>query len=100
MTVPDEVLSYMAATQQLEEVLAANWSGDVPLRFVISETLPLCPTLDQYVVRIVRHGMSDVLNWLGEEVGPEPDDKTHFVLAGCTMFVSASANTALMRSFR
>ena len=40
--------------------------------------------------RIVRHGMRDVLLWLGESVGPEPGAPTHAVFApgNRTMFVS------------
>lgn len=30
--------------------------------------------------RIVRHGMADVLRWLGEEVGPKPGEQLHAVV--------------------
>lgn len=32
------------------------------------------PTPGEEARRIVRHGYADVLEWLGEEVGPEPDE--------------------------
>lgn len=33
------------------------------------------PTPGEWARRYVRHGMSDILEWLGEPVGPEPDER-------------------------
>lgn len=50
---------------------------------VVSAALPVDPSPGQVVKRMVRHGLADVLEWLGEPVGPRPHDKTHaFLMAG------------------
>lgn len=39
---------------------------------------PLClrsPTLAEEARQIVRHGLADVLTWLGEDVGPAPGER-------------------------
>lgn len=38
---------------------------------------PRDPTPGEWARRYVRHGLADVLEWLGEPVGPEPDAKVH-----------------------
>lgn len=60
------------------------------LKVIESELLPRPPTDAQWVHRYVRHGMSDVLDWLGEPVGPHPDDQTHVIIAGDTILASAT----------
>jgi len=40
------------------------------LPMVISAALPIPPTDTDNIIRTVRHGLADVLEWLGEEVGP------------------------------
>lgn len=55
---------------------------------VVSPWLPIAPTDGVDIVRMVRHGLADVLAWLGEDVGPKPGDKTHAVLIQGTLFVS------------
>lgn len=57
---------------------------------VESDALPIKPTPGAWARRYVRHGLSDVLAWLGEEVGPEPDAETHALLVGGTMHASAA----------
>lgn len=47
---------------------------------LVSPTLPLAPSTGEWARRLVRHGMAEVLEWLGEDVGPEPDALTHVVL--------------------
>lgn len=43
----------------------------------IAPWLPLVPHHTEQARRIVRHGMADVLKWLGEDVGPKPSDEAH-----------------------
>jgi len=45
-----------------------------------SGALPVDPTPAEEARRIVRHGMKDVLEWLGERVGPRPKAATHAVV--------------------
>lgn len=47
---------------------------------ITSGVLPLTPSPGQDARRIVRHGLADVLAWLGEPVGPKEGEKTHAVL--------------------
>ena len=47
---------------------------------VVSPLLPgPAPSHKEDAVRIVRHGMRDVLEWLGEDPGPAPGARTHIV---------------------
>jgi hypothetical protein len=50
--------------------------------------LPVAPTDAENIVRQVRHGLADVLEWLGEDVGPKPGACTHAVTTPTAMFVS------------
>ena len=52
--------------------------GGIPA--FVSPLLPALPSPGEQARRVVRHGLADVLEWLGEEVGPAPDAMTHFVL--------------------
>ncbi len=54
----------------------------------VSQLLPITPTIEVDVTRIVRHGLADVLEWLGEEVGPKPGEQIHVMLAGSQLIVS------------
>lgn len=45
------------------------------LRVVVSPLATRKPTPGEWARRFVRHGMADVLDWLGEDVGPHPDDR-------------------------
>jgi hypothetical protein len=47
---------------------------------VVSPALPIQPSHREDARRIVRHGYTDVLAWLGEEVGPKPGELTHALL--------------------
>lgn len=38
----------------------------------VSELLPMRPSHTEDAVRMVRHGLADVLEWLGEDAGPRP----------------------------
>ncbi len=57
---------------------------------VESDVLPLVPSPGMVGRRLVRHGLADVLAWLGEDVGPEPDAQTHALMVGNTIHASAS----------
>ncbi len=45
----------------------------------VSKHLPLHPSAGEVARRIVRHGLADVLAWLGEKIGPRPEDLTHAI---------------------
>lgn len=47
---------------------------------MVSDQLPLPVSPGEEARRIVRHGMAEILEWLGEEVGPRPGDRVHVVL--------------------
>ncbi|RHA38725.1 DUF6221 family protein [Cellulomonas rhizosphaerae] len=49
---------------------------------IVSALLPMEPTPGEDAVRIVRHGLRDILEWLGEDVGPAPGVPTHSVMSG------------------
>lgn len=77
----------------------------VPL--LISPALPMRPSPGEVGRRIARHVMADVLEWLGEPVGPKPDELTHWVMGfdpaggndwvpSWTVFVSAEAYERLL----
>ncbi|MET4618688.1 hypothetical protein ABIE18_000111 [Arthrobacter sp. 2762] len=55
---------------------------------VVSPALPIVPTLAQDAVRMVRHGLADILEWLGEDVGPQPGEETHIIASGGKLLVS------------
>ena len=57
---------------------------------VVSPALPLAPSPGADARRMVRHGLADVLAWLGEDVGPKPGDLTHVLMIGGTMHASAA----------
>lgn len=56
-------------------------SGDFMfgLPVTISQHLPINPSDEDNIVRSVRHGLADVLAWLGEDVGPKPGDSCHAI---------------------
>lgn len=72
--------------------------GDV--KVIIHPALPITPTLAEDVVRSVRHGLADVLEWLGEDVGPKPGEATHVLFAsdgvGSSLFVSREVYARLV----
>ncbi len=65
----------------------------------VSNALPMPPSTREWARRIVRHGLADVLEWLGEDVGPAPDDQTHAIRAGRQFFVSPSLYETLQRRY-
>jgi hypothetical protein len=58
------------------------------LRVVVTPALPIAPTFAEDIVRSVRHGLADVLEWLGEDVGPKPGEYTHAIRVGSQLYVS------------
>lgn len=56
----------------------------------VSDALPIPPTDAQIARRIVRHGLADVLEWLGEDVGPAPQAQTHVLMLGTAVHASAA----------
>ena len=58
------------------------------LDVVVSWALPRTPTDAENIVRSVRHGLADVLAWLGEDVGPKPGEQAHVLMVGRQLFVS------------
>lgn len=74
------------------------------LDVIVSKALPLHPGPGEVARRIVRHGLADVLAWLGEKVGPKPEDLTHAIAGmdpagpvGGVLFVSAEYAERLRR---
>jgi hypothetical protein len=62
--------------------------GGIDLRIIVSNELPIIPSPGEDGRRIVRHGMADVLRWLGEEVGPKPGAPTHALRTARSLLVS------------
>lgn len=58
--------------------LFADMTG---VQILPSKVLPLPVHPREEARRIVRHGMKDVLLWLGEPVGPDPKAPTHMFMA-------------------
>jgi hypothetical protein len=58
----------------------------LPVR--ISPQLPIAPSDEDNIVRSVRHGLADVLAWLGEDVGPKPGAACHAISTPSALYVS------------
>lgn len=56
---------------------------------VESSLLPVPLEPGDHARRIVRHGMAEILAWLGEDVGPSPDEQTHCYVVDRTILVSS-----------
>ncbi len=54
-----------------------NLIGNAAINVVVSDQLPTLPTPGGDARRIVRHGLADVLTWLGVDVGPKPGEPIH-----------------------
>lgn len=70
------------AMQSLNEAVT-NTKADLHRRLMTLAGIPVIvspvmptrpPTPGEWARRYVRHGMADELAWLGEDVGPEPDE--------------------------
>jgi hypothetical protein len=76
----------------------------VTFEIIVSRALPIVPSPGEVGRRIVRHGMADVLAWLGEEVGPAPDELTHSLVSldggAAVLFVSQELMDRLRPSIR
>lgn len=80
------VLAQVAADPDLKKVeVKYGAGGNLDGPFVLgrpvlrdpSGVLPLVPSDGENARRIVRHGLADVLRWLGEPVGPAPFEEQH-----------------------
>lgn len=60
------------------------------IKIIESSALPVHPSPGADARRIVRHGLADVLAWLGEDVGPRPGAMTHALLVGDTLHASVA----------
>ena len=69
------------------------------LRLVVSEHLPCYPSDGENARRIVRHGLSDVLKWVGEEVGMAPFEPTHMLQSRDILFVSPQTYLKIKESY-
>jgi hypothetical protein len=58
------------------------------LPVIVNVLLPIEPSDAENTVRSVRHGLADVLEWLGEDVGPKPGDPCHAISAPNAIYVS------------
>lgn len=70
---------------------------------LVSRLLPVAPSVGEVARRLVRHGLADVLEWLGDPVGPKPDDQTHAVVGfdgsrsgGAVLMVSQELHDQLL----
>lgn len=54
----------------------------------VSQALPIPPSAGEVGRRIVRHGLADVLDWIGEPVGPPPDAEGHVVKRADVLLIS------------
>lgn len=71
--------------------------GQVGLPVIVSDVLPVPPSAGEVGRRIARYGLADVLDWLGEELGPAPETETHVVWIDGTLHVSPVAFDQLKR---
>lgn len=67
------------------DVLGGAWDG---LEVRKSPVLPQPSSDAMDARRIVRHGLADVLHWLGEHVGPRPGQPVHAVQIHGVLYVS------------
>ena len=59
------------------------------MRVYENPLLPIAPSAGEDARRMVRHGLSDVLRWLGEGVGPGPGALTHAIIVDGNLHASA-----------
>ena len=78
--------------------MSGTLGGFAGLRVIESDALPIAPSPGAVGRRIVRHGMADVLRWLGEDVGPRPEDETHALLLGGNTLLGSAAIVGTIRA--
>jgi hypothetical protein len=69
------------------------------LEIIVSDLLPIDPSPGEIGRRIVRHGLADILEWLGEEVGPKPEDKTTALIFGSHALMARDAAVRILGEF-
>ena len=74
----------------MSDYLSGGLGAFSGVRVITSDVLPFPPSPGAVGKRIVRHGLADVLAWLGEDVGPRPDEQTHAFIIGGNMHASAA----------
>lgn len=65
-----------------------------------SARLPRPPSPGTEARRIVRHGLADVLEWLGEDVGPAPDAPVNAMKVGGMVLVSIELFETIRETLR
>lgn len=75
--------------------VADSAEKDAGLRVVETPFLPSPPSVREWARRLVRHGLADVLAWLGEDVGPKPEDQTHVIRTPDALFISPQVHETL-----
>lgn len=73
-------------------------SGFWGTRVVVTPYLPVEPTFAEQIRRRVRHGLADVLAWLGEEVGPEPTSPIGAITTPDAIYVSQEVYDLMKRT--
>lgn len=53
--------------------------GGIPV--MVTPILPIYPSPGTWARRFVRHGLADILAWIGEDVGPTPGELTEVIYA-------------------
>jgi len=74
-TTMDKMRSAMLAARPASPFAANTLAATLTGTPVVQSYLAVrAPTPVEWARRFIRHGMADVLDWLGEDVGPAPDD--------------------------
>lgn len=68
------------------------------LEVFVTDALPIAPGHREVARRTIRHGLADVLRWLGEDVGPQPDAATDALRVGNALYVSRDLYERLVES--
>jgi hypothetical protein len=69
------------------------------VRIYVTPALPIYPSDVENARRIVRQGLSDVLAYLGEDVGPAPFEPIHMFKSRDGIFVSPETHQSLKESY-
>lgn len=57
----------------------SGWDAFTGVRVIPTDLLPIEPSWGEQIRRRVRHGLADVLEWLGEDVGPAQHAETQAI---------------------
>lgn len=67
---------------------------------VESNALPIWPDHKEDARRIVRNGLADILEWLGEKVGPKPGEPTMVMLVDGVIHIAPGYKERLLAANR